>query len=148
MDKGIMSKFAFSIKSENKLRGVHPDLQKLCHSVMAITPIDFAILHGVRTQQEQKALWDIGRLPGDTRKKVTWTLKSKHLIQSDGYGHAVDIGAYLNGVYLNGDEPKEVKYYLELSDIFKQKIKELGLNIFWGPDAGIKGDIGHYQIGR
>lgn len=43
-----------------------------------------------------KSETQIGRIPAGCwdhrQRKVTWTLRSRHLIQPDGYSHAVDIG--------------------------------------------------------
>jgi len=148
--------FHFSVKSENKLRQAHPNLQVLARAVIAESPIDFGILWSGRTLLEQQKLYAQGRtreeldkvgirlapIPG---KKVTWTLNSKHILVN-GYSRAIDIGVYLNGVYQNGDTPSEQKFYFELADLFKKKNRELGLNVSWGPDVGIPGDIGHYEV--
>lgn len=47
--------------------------------------VDFSILEGIRTPERQRKL---------KRQGKSKTLNSKHLVQSDGYGHAVDVIAY------------------------------------------------------
>jgi len=114
--------FNFSKKSLNRLQGVHPDLVRLCKEVIKVSPIDFGIAQGVRTMQEQRELYAQGRTkPGPI---VTWTLDSDHLIQKDGYGHAIDFACYI-GDQLTWAE----KYYDEVSDVFQKKADELGLKI-------------------
>lgn len=131
--------FKFSQKSLNRLNGVHPQLVRLAKEVIKISPIDFGISQGVRTQQEQADLYAQGRTkPG---KIVTWTMKSKHLRQKDGYGHAFDIVCYHNGQVTWSE-----KFYMEMGDIFKDKAKQLGINIIWGGDFRSNKDYPHIEL--
>ena len=52
---------------------------------MAFQVMDFTVLEGVRSIERQRRLVQIG---------ASKTLKGKHLIQPDGWGHAVDIAPY------------------------------------------------------
>ena len=72
----------FSNKSKEKLKGVHPDLVKVLELAITYTEQDFSITEGVRTK-EQQAIY--------VRTGKSKSMNSKHLIQSDGYGHAVDV---------------------------------------------------------
>lgn len=74
--------FKFSQQSLDKLTGVHPDLVSIIHEVMGLQVIDFSVVEGVRTLERQKKLVAEGK---------SRTMLSKHLIQNDGYGHAVDL---------------------------------------------------------
>lgn len=133
--------FRFSERSLKKLEGVHPDIIKVVKRAIEITPVDFGIIHGVRTQAEQNALYEQGRTkPG---KIVTWTRNSKHLKQKDGYGHAIDVAAYKKGT-LSWD----AELYYEIATAIKNAAKELDIMLYWGPDIGIKGDLGHFQLGE
>jgi peptidoglycan L-alanyl-D-glutamate endopeptidase CwlK len=81
-----------SQRSLNALVGVHPDLIRVVHRAIQITPVDFLVTEGVRTPERQRQLYAQGRTaPGP---KVTWTLKSNHFIHADGFGHAVDLCPY------------------------------------------------------
>lgn len=73
----------FSKRSTDNMQGVHPDIVDVLYE--AIKHVDFMVIEGVRTMQRQKELVDTGR---------STTMNSKHLIQGDGYGHAVDVIAY------------------------------------------------------
>ncbi|WP_423140165.1 M15 family metallopeptidase, partial [Providencia alcalifaciens] len=72
-----MSNFKFSQRSENNLKGVNPDLVKVIRRTLEITPVDFIVIEGLRTQERQKQLF---------AEKKSQTMHSRHLT-----GHAVDI---------------------------------------------------------
>lgn len=130
--------FQFSRKSLNKMGGIHPDLKRLCMEVIAHSPIDFGIISGIRTDLEQAKLWAQGRtLPG---KIVTWVQKSKHQIQPDGYGHAIDFACYMDGVITWSN-----KYYYEVADEFKRQSKLLNIPIVSGVDWKVQ-DSGHIEL--
>lgn len=83
-----MSKFTFGVTSLNNLKGVHPDLVFLAMHAIKTTKIDFGISCGVRTLEEQRKLMQEGK---------SKTLNSLHLMQDDGYAHAIDIFPFING---------------------------------------------------
>lgn len=74
--------YKFSKDSLDNLVGVHPVLFDICSDVMTAQILDFSIREGVRTLEKQKEY---------VAKGVSKTMNSKHLIQPDGYGHAVDL---------------------------------------------------------
>lgn len=81
--------YALGQKSLDRLVGVHPDLVRVVKRAIGISAQDFMVLEGVRTPARQAELYAQGRTkPGNI---VTWTLKSNHFKQADGYGHAVDL---------------------------------------------------------
>lgn len=75
--------YRLSSKSKRRLKDVHPDLIRVIYGVLRI--MDVTVIGGVRTEKEQYKL-----VKGGFSK----TMKSKHLIQEDGYAHAVDIAPY------------------------------------------------------
>ncbi len=74
--------YKFSPSSLSKLEGVHPLLVSVVTEAMALQVMDFSVQEGVRTLSRQKQLVAEGK---------SRTMLSKHLIQADGYGHAVDL---------------------------------------------------------
>lgn len=80
--------FHFGAQSEFNLRGVHPDLVKVVRLALGRTSQDFGVTDGVRTRAEQEHLVAI---------KASKTMHSRHLIQHDGTGHAVDLVPYERG---------------------------------------------------
>ena len=77
--------YQFGKSSIQKLQGVHPDLVKVMLLAIQKSSQDFSITEGVRTLERQKEL---------LAKKLTQTLKSNHIKQEDGFGHAVDVAPY------------------------------------------------------
>lgn len=78
-------KWRLSKRSRERLEGVHPDLVKVVIRTMSFQVMDFSVLEGVRGFERQQHLFRIG---------ASKTMNSKHLIQDDGLGHAVDIAPY------------------------------------------------------
>ena len=110
-----MKHHVFSRSSEQNLEGVHPDLIKLIHFALELSPYDFGITEGIRKADRQKQLVEEGK---------SWTMDSKHLYQADGFGHAVDFA-----VYVNGRLTWDVAYYRPVVQaIFKAAI-HLGIQI-------------------
>ena len=87
--------FKLGKKSLENLKGVHPDLVKLANKVIEISPVDFSIVCGCRDLKTQQELVASGK---------SKTLKSKHLKQKDGYGHAIDIV----GVYEKYEKARDI----------------------------------------
>jgi|TARA_R110000796_G_scaffold6199_1_gene22333 peptidoglycan L-alanyl-D-glutamate endopeptidase CwlK len=110
--------FTLSNRSLGKLEGVHPLLVAVVKTALQNTGTDFGVIYGVRTLEEQQELFDKG---------VSKTMKSNHLIQDDGYSHAVDLMAYV------GSRPSwEVSLYDDLADAMKIAAKEHGAHVRWG----------------
>lgn len=80
--------YSLSPKSIARLSDVHPDLRELVELAIAQTEQDFIVLEGLRSAETQAEY---------LKRGVTKTLKSKHLKQPSGYGHAVDLVPYVNG---------------------------------------------------
>ena len=86
--------YQFSKKSAERMKGVHPELITIFTEAIKNSPIDFGIpaLGGVRTAVEQRMLFDDGKSKCDGLHD-----KSNHQVKADGYGHALDFYAYVNG---------------------------------------------------
>jgi len=117
--------FNLSDKSMSRLRGVDPKLVQVVQRAIELTTQDFLVLCGVRTKEEQAQLYAQGRTkPGPI---VTWTLQSRHLPASDGYGKAVDLVPY----------PVDWNDLSKFDAIAKAMMtagEELGVEIRWGAD--------------
>ena len=116
--------FTFSERSLNNLKGVHPKLVAVVHRALELTPIDFTVLEGVRSQARQDELWAQGRTkPGPV---VTWVQTSgTHGVQGDGYGHAVDLAPYPIDWNDHGR-------FDGLANVMFAAAKELGVTLRWG----------------
>ena len=122
--------FNLSNRSLGRLEGVHPQLIDVVSRAIEITSVDFGVTQGVRTIAEQEANVAAGR---------SQTMKSKHLIQNDGYSHAVDLVAYIGS-----DVSWELNVYDNICDAMATAANEIGVPIKWGA-AWSEGDIRNYE---
>ena len=110
--------FKLSGRSLNKLEGVHPTMVDTVKRAIELSKVDFGVIYGVRSLAEQKRLYEAKR---------SQTMKSKHLVQEDGYSHAVDLMAY------DGSDPSwDIVMYDDIADAMKAAAKETGARIRWG----------------
>ena len=116
--------FKLSQRSIDKMEGVDADLVAVTKRAIELTKIDFGVIYGMRTQQEQEKLVAAGK---------SQTMKSKHLV-----GRAVDLMAYVDGKGC-----WELNVYDDLCDAMKEAAKELSVAIKWGA-AWSEGDIRTY----
>ena len=110
--------YKLSGRSLNKLEGVHPTMVDTVKRAIQLSKVDFGVIYGVRSLAEQKRLYEAKR---------SQTMKSKHLVQEDGYSHAVDLMAY-DGSYPSWD----IVMYDDIADAIKAAAKETGAKIRWG----------------
>ena len=122
--------FRLSQRSMDRLEGVHPHMTAVVERAIQLTEVDFGVTQGVRTLDEQKANVAAGR---------SQTMASKHLLQDDGFSHAVDVVAYIGP-----DVSWELNVYDDICDAFKEAAKEVGCSIKWGA-AWSEGDIRTYE---
>lgn len=115
-------------RSKLRLKGVHPDLVKVVEHAIDISTINFTVLEGLRTPERQKLLRDAG---------ASQTLNSRHIT-----GHAVDIGAFVDGE-LRWDWP----LYHKIAAAMKQAAKQVGVDITWGGDWKMR-DGPHFELSR
>ena len=110
--------FKLSGRSLGKLEGVHPVLVDTVKRAIEVSSVDFGVIYGVRSLAEQKRLYEAKR---------SQTMKSKHLVQEDGYSHAVDLMAY------DGSDPSwDIVMYDDIADAMKEASIETGAKICWG----------------
>ena len=124
-----MNNFRLSQRSENNLKGVHPDLQRVVRLALTLTEVDFVVIEGLRTIEKQREYVASG---------ASKTLNSRHLT-----GHAVDLMAYVGGVG-RWDWP----LYYKLADAMKAAAKQLGVAIVCGADWKNFPDGPHFELDR
>ena len=105
--------YVFSQRSLDNLEGVHPDLVSIAHKALELTPQDFTILEGLRSEERQRQLYNEGK---------SQTLNSRHLT-----GHAIDIAPYVNG-----DISWEWEYFYPVADAFRKAAQQLDIPLRWG----------------
>lgn len=110
-----MSNWKFSRRSQLRLQKVHPDLVKVVYRALELSPYDFGITEGVRDVETQRKYVEEGR---------STTMNSLHLLQEDGYSHAIDFA-----IYLGADITWEIGYYRKVIQAFMTAAIELGVQI-------------------
>ena len=119
--------YRLSQKSIDRLSGVHPDLVAVVKRAIEITECDFAVLEGVRSLARQEQLVKAG---------ASQTMKGRHLT-----GHAVDLGAYVNG-----SVRWDWSLYHIIAKAMKQAATELNTPITWGGDWKTFPDGPHFEL--
>ncbi|HEF8772458.1 M15 family metallopeptidase [Providencia manganoxydans] len=123
-----MSKYVFSKRSEENLRGVHPDLVKVVRRALELTDIDFMVIEGKRNEARQRDLVASGK---------SQTMNSRHLT-----GHAVDCAPLVNREIPWKDWSK----FKLVADAVLQAGKELGIDVEWGGNWKSFKDGPHFQL--
>lgn len=110
--------FKLSKRSFSNLEGVHPDLVDVCKQAIKRTSVDFGVICGARTIEEQEELVASG---------ASGTMRSYHLPQQTGYAHAVDVLAYIGS---RGSW--ELDLYDHIADAFLSAALDIGCELTWG----------------
>jgi peptidoglycan L-alanyl-D-glutamate endopeptidase CwlK len=109
----MMPNFKLGVRSLQELEGVHGDLVLVVKRAIEITPIDFSVVDGLRTLEEQKVY---------VAKGASHTLKSRHLT-----GHAVDLVGYI------GNKVRwETELLCKVATAMRAAAQELDVSIRWG----------------
>ena len=105
--------FNLSQKSLDRLKGVDDDMVRVVKKAIELTKVDFGVICGLRTVEEQEEL---------VAKGASQTMKSKHI---DGL--AVDLMAYLGG-----RASWELNLYDDIADAMKEAAKLENVGVRWG----------------
>jgi peptidoglycan L-alanyl-D-glutamate endopeptidase CwlK len=127
--------FSFSKRSLHNLEGVHPDLAKVAHAALRVTPLDFGVIEGLRSGERQHELFLAGK------SQLDWPTPPGHTPGRHLTGKAIDILAYVDGVGTWDEKPYET-----LAASFKAVAKDLGIPITWGGDWTHFKDFDHVEL--
>ena len=105
--------FQLSQRSLGRMEGVKDKLHTVVCSAIRLSNVDFGVICGLRTEEEQRALLSKG---------ATQTMKSKHLT-----GDAVDLMAYVGS-----RASWELNLYDDIADAMKVAAIEHDVPIKWG----------------
>lgn len=118
-----------TLRSHEKLKGVHPELIAVVLRAHQISEVDFIVTEGLRTVERQRELYTRG---------ASTTMNSRHIT-----GHAVDLAAKIG---------KEVRWdwplYYKIADAMKIAAVEKGVSIIWGGDWKTFKDGPHFELDR
>lgn len=108
-----MAIYKLGQRSLAELDGVHHDLIRVIKRAIEITPIDFSVIDGLRTIEEQRAYVASG---------ASQTMNSRHLS-----GHAVDLAAYI------GNKVRwEAELLCKVAVAMREAARECNVPIRWG----------------
>ena len=122
---------SYSQRSLTSLNGVHPDLRRVIDRALQDTPLDFAVIEGLRTRKRQEQLVASG---------ASQTMNSRHLT-----GHAVDL---LPIDPTTGRGEFAWPLYDKLGPAVKAAAKKEGVPIVWGGDWTSFKDGPHFELDR
>ncbi len=105
--------FKLSKRSISRLAGVNEDMVKVVTTAITLSKIDFGVICGLRTIEEQREL---------VAKGASKTMKSKHID-----GNAVDLMAYIGS-----RASWELNLYDDIADAMKMAADEHDVQIRWG----------------
>tara|TARA_B100000035_G_scaffold261500_1_gene232649 strand:+ start:1018 stop:1470 length:453 start_codon:yes stop_codon:yes gene_type:complete len=105
--------FKLSKRSMARLAGVNEDMVKVVTTAITLSKIDFGVICGLRTIEEQREL---------VAKGASKTMKSKHID-----GKAVDLMAYIGS-----RSSWELNLYDDIADAMKIAADEHDVQIRWG----------------
>ncbi len=158
--------YALGSTSRARLAGVHPKLVMVVERAIAISSQDFMVVEGLRSDEAMCVNWGKGRTAAQcvaagidakyakpTLDKVTWLrkpLNSNHRKMPDGFGHAVDLGAWVNGAY----DGNTASRYDAIALAMFRAASELKTHIRWGGDFDQDGkaheageaDLAHFEL--
>jgi len=129
-------------RSLDNMKGLHPDLIRVLNRAVQNSPHMFVVTEGLRTLERQKELVRIG---------ASKTLKSRHLKQADGYGHAFDFYALVD---INSDgkvsfeEMSNTRLMIPIADAIKAAAKEEKVAVTYGGDWRKFRDYVHFELNR
>lgn len=118
-----------------KLKRVHPDLVRVvtrCARDWKDPAFQFIVTCGPRSMEEQRLL---------VAKGASKTMRSRHLIAANGFSHAIDVAATLNGKP-SWDWP----LYVKIAAAMKSAAKLENVPIEAGLDWKTFRDGPHYQL--
>jgi len=116
--------YKLSLRSKQRLSGVHPDLVDVVKRAIEITEQDFSVTEGIRHIERQRQLVATGK---------STTLNSRHLT-----GHAVDLVPY--------PVSWDWEHFYPIADAMKQAAEELDVDLEWGGDWKSFPDGPHFQL--
>lgn len=133
------AKFKLGRRSKKNRDECHPALIEIINLAITLTTVDFGVVEGARTKQQQQA---------NVAKGVSWTMNSRHLKRWCSWNgrryrrsHAVDLLAYVGkkGAYT----PPEL--YQDIADAMYAAAEQLGYSITWGGEWKSQ-DLMHFQL--
>lgn len=122
------SGYYFGSRSLGNLAETRPEVPALAKCALNHTKVDFIVVDGGRTLQEQIT---------NVRNGVSWTLQSRHI-----EGAAIDVAAYVDGKV-----SYDPIYYHQVNDAFAYCSDKLRIPYVWGGSWKVR-DLMHFELDR
>lgn len=145
--------FVLGKNSLTRLATVDPRMQAVVKRAIQLSTVDFAVVQGNRTRDEQARLYGKGRTASQmsakglptayarpNEAKVTWTMNSNHI-----GGRAVDLAPYVDGAIFWDDNGKR-GLWPRIAQAMRQAAAEVGVKIKWGGDWQGTPDRPHFEL--
>ena len=110
--------FTLGFNSIARLRTCDPQLQRVVELALSHSDVDFSVVEGLRSRENQQKNIDNG---------VSWTMDSKHIADETGYSRAVDIYPWVDGATSHDRE-----HYKRIAKAMFRACQELNVELEWG----------------
>lgn len=144
--------------SQQRLDKLHPDIARLVRAVAKISPHQFSVSQGLRTREEQFALWrESHNLDGSDIPGAPWKTDKNGTLEGEitpegargtGLSNHQDGMAIDLAVIVDGHPVWDEEYYIRLSHLFYEQAEKLGIKIRWGGDFPRRKDRVHWELNR
>lgn len=147
-----MTAFKFGTRSKKNLESVHPDLQEVMDIAIANTPIDFMVICGWRSKDEQDKLFAQGlskvRYP-DSKHNHSYTDANTGNLRPQSL--AIDFVPYRSGSPVDWSDTHA---FAVIAGVMMAAAKSHGKTLRWGGDWDMDGstkdqsfmDWGHVEL--
>jgi len=122
-----MADRSWSARSLKNLQGIHPKLRVLADRALQLSPIDFVVLEGLRSEQRQRALVASG---------ASRTMNSRHL-----HGLAIDVAPLVQG-QIRWDWP----LFHQINRGFAVASQQTSILYKWGGNWSTFPDGPHFEL--
>ena len=138
--------WVFGSRSRDNLAECHPDLQALAARALLLSPLDFGIIDGGRTLEEQQEMKAAGKSRTlKSRHRFAWPLTpagNRSRKYKEPVSHALDFM-----VYVAGRASWEFPVYQAVWDkAWKPAAEQLGIAVTWGGSWSSFRDGPHIQL--
>jgi len=124
-----MKEYKFGKRSKDKLSDVQPEVVELCNKALKYSTIDFSVIDGKRTTEQQRAMFDSGNSE----------LNGTDGISDHQTGYAIDVIPVVKGNVWDTEDLEVKAAWLEVYRAFMRSGMKLGLNLEFGLGYNIGG---------
>lgn len=121
--------FKFSERSLIQLATVRAELRDVITEALGLGLIDFAVIQGRRSKEEQNRFFSMGR------SRVEWPNGAHNVLNPDDLAEAVDIQPVIDGKPSNN-----YRHFIFLAGVVMAIAKQRGVPLRWGGNWDMDGE--------